>query len=975
MAERGPQGGSSAAPPPREGGEQFFSTAPAVNLPKGGGAVRGIGEKFAANPVTGTGSLSVPVATSPGRSGLGPQYLDAQESDVFLLSGAEDLVPVLNAGGSRFSDETTAPGYVIRRYRPRVEGLFARIERWTDTTTGESHCRSISRDNVTTWYGRTAESRVADPADPAKVFSWLICQSYDDKGNAIVYEYAPENGEGVDLGLANERNRVRTPNRHLKRVKYGNRQPNRDLTTWEATDSANLPLDTWMFEVVLDYGEGHYQEVPPDQSRPPDEQHRFVRASPQAARPWELRPDPFSSHRAGFEVRTYRRCRRVLMFHHVPDLPGGERGYDGLVRSTEFDYADLEYRQPVTVEQELAHQGSTRFASFVRRVTQSGYVREGASYLKKSLPPLEFEYSKAVIHDEVLELDRESLENLPVGLDGSAYQWVDLHGEGVSGVLSEQAGAWFYKRNLSPLPPLAGGSAPARARLGPAELVRSKPNLSLASGAQVMVFAGDGRPVVAVLDRPTPGFHPHDEAEGWKPFKLFTDWPNIDLRNPNLRRVDVNADGRDDLLITEGDSLVWHPSLGEEGFGPARRIAIALDEEKGPRLVFDDGTESIYLADMSGDGLTNIVRVRNGEVCYWPIPVYGGASAKVTLDNAPWFDQPDQFSQRRVRLADLDGSGTSDILYLHRDGVRIYFNQSGNRLCEARHLGVFPKVDDLSSVTTADLLGNGTACLVWSSPLPGAAGRQVRYVNLMGEAKPHLLVRSVNNLGAETRVRYASSARFYLEDKFEGRPWVTRLPFPVQVVERVETYDHVSRNRFVTRYKYHHGYFDGEEREFRGFGMVEQFDTEAFAALSQGGALEDAANLEEASHVPPVLTKTWFHTGAYLDRGRVSRQFAHEYYREPGLTDDEAGRLLLEDRAARGPLATGGARGLPGAQGLDAAPGGLRARRHRQGAAPLHRHRAEPQRAPLAGPGRQPPRGVLHPPPRGPQLPLRAQPI
>src|SRR5512137_760135 len=46
---------------------------PAISLPKGGGAIRGIGEKFAANPVTGTGSMTVPIATSPGRSGFGPQ--------------------------------------------------------------------------------------------------------------------------------------------------------------------------------------------------------------------------------------------------------------------------------------------------------------------------------------------------------------------------------------------------------------------------------------------------------------------------------------------------------------------------------------------------------------------------------------------------------------------------------------------------------------------------------------------------------------------------------------------------------------------------------------------------------------------------------------------------------------------------------------------------------------------------------------
>ncbi len=105
-------------------------SAPSISLPKGGGAIRGIGEKFANNPVTGTGTMTVPLAVSPGRSGFGPQialsydsgsgngpfgfgwqlsipaitrktdkgvprYLDADESDVYVLSGGEDLVPVL----------------------------------------------------------------------------------------------------------------------------------------------------------------------------------------------------------------------------------------------------------------------------------------------------------------------------------------------------------------------------------------------------------------------------------------------------------------------------------------------------------------------------------------------------------------------------------------------------------------------------------------------------------------------------------------------------------------------------------------------------------------------------------------------------------------------------------------------------------------------------------------------------------------
>lgn len=51
----------------------FAAATPSQTLPKGGGAIRGIGEKFAANPVTSTGSMPVPIATSLGRSGFGPQ--------------------------------------------------------------------------------------------------------------------------------------------------------------------------------------------------------------------------------------------------------------------------------------------------------------------------------------------------------------------------------------------------------------------------------------------------------------------------------------------------------------------------------------------------------------------------------------------------------------------------------------------------------------------------------------------------------------------------------------------------------------------------------------------------------------------------------------------------------------------------------------------------------------------------------------
>ncbi|MGH8771138.1 MAG: SpvB/TcaC N-terminal domain-containing protein, partial [Burkholderiales bacterium] len=270
-------------------------SAPMVSLPKGGGAIRGMGEKFAANPVTGTGSMQLPIATSPGRSGFGPQLSlaydsgagngpfgfgwslslpaitrktdkglpnsqDADESDVFILSGAEDLVPLLVEANDEWVREVLPPrtvdgrSYRIQRYRPRIEGLFARIERWTNQADlADSFWRSISRDNITTWYGRTAESRVADPTDPAHIFSWLICESSDDKGNVIIYSYKAESSENIDLSQVHEKNRsaqTRAVNRYVKRVRYGNRTP-----YFLVLAAAPPPLpDEWLFEVVLDYG-------------------------------------------------------------------------------------------------------------------------------------------------------------------------------------------------------------------------------------------------------------------------------------------------------------------------------------------------------------------------------------------------------------------------------------------------------------------------------------------------------------------------------------------------------------------------------------------------------------------------------------------------------------------------------------------------------------------------------------------------
>src|SRR5262245_54820335 len=189
------------------------SSGPVLSLPKGGGALHGIGEKFSPDLHTGTGNFTVPIALPPGRNGFQPQlslvyssgngngpfglgwslsipgvsrktsdrvprYDDAQ--DVFLLSGAEDLVPVLG------QDQA------ITRYRPRTEGLFARIERHRNA--GNDHWEIRSKDGFVSCYGTPASAGIdpaalADPENRYKVFCWKLSQTTDSFGNRIEYEY------------------------------------------------------------------------------------------------------------------------------------------------------------------------------------------------------------------------------------------------------------------------------------------------------------------------------------------------------------------------------------------------------------------------------------------------------------------------------------------------------------------------------------------------------------------------------------------------------------------------------------------------------------------------------------------------------------------------------------------------------------------------------------------------------------------
>jgi hypothetical protein len=898
------------------------AATPAISLPKGGGAIKGIGETFQPNLFTGTGNFSIPIATSPGRAGFGPQLTlqystgngngpfglgwqlsipritrktekglpKYDDSDVFVLSGAEDLVPCLkeiddpdHPGQTKCvpEDPIARGDYTVTRYRPRTEGLFARIERWVRNDDGDVHWRATTKENVTSIYGRTDAARIVDPETKDKppseqhVFAWLLQETFDAKGNHILYEYAKE-APDVDRDRIYEENRSYESQRYIRRIHYGNAPKNLDPAELvgperegiDHQDHLSLVERHYLFEVLFDYGD---LRGDPESAyiAPPAEQELTTGD-------WFIRDDRFSGFRAGFEIRTLRRCKRVLMFHHFKELGGTT-----LVKSTDFEYET----DPHTL------------LSFLTAASVTGYRwNETDGEIKSaSMPPVTFKYSEFKPHEQRYQSVSAGGNDMPpLALNNPDYALVDLFGNGLPDVLHTSSTGFRYWENLG------NGTLdrPQSMPQVPAGVTLSQPGVSFAD------MAGDGQADLLVLSEPFKGFYETTPDGTWETFKRFAALPSFGLSDPNVRLLDLTGDGLSDVLTTRDHHFLWFECLGEEGYAEPQFVERVRDLDKFPDVYFNDPSGRVRLADMTGDGLNDIVLVHNGRVDYWPNLGYGHFGNRITMARSPRLEY--NYDPARLFLVDLDGSGCADLVYVDFGQTHFWFNRSGNSWSDEQIIPGTPAVTDSAAIQFADFFGTGTTAAVWSYDYNQQPGGNYKVLDFCGGVKPYLLTEMSNNMGATTRVRYGSSTQHCLEDETNGKAWVTKLPFPVQVVDKVEVIDHISKTKLVTTYKYHHGYFDGREREFRGFGRVDQFDSEIFddfilPDLHDGD--DSFENKTRAYHVPPVETRTWFHTGIYFDQDLLSgggdpfdyRELTNRYRREFYAGDEQAFELADHD--------------------------------------------------------------------------------
>ena len=737
--------------------------------------------------------------------------------DKYAFNGSSQLVPQLIKAGSSWVQriEETAQ-FWIYYYRVKIEDSFTRFEKWISKTTGAIHWRTRSKSNVVSVYGLASSgaTRIADPKDPNKIFIWLLQAQYDNLGNCVQFEYKTENEDNLNPALSFETGRLKQfrqigfAQKYPDRILFGNSLP---LLPDDPIPAANK----WCFEIAFDYGQ--YTARPYTASQP----------LPGAA--WTVRADPFSIYQSGFEVRTYRLCKRLLVYHHFAEL-GTPTSLTGIFE---------------------CHYNPTESGTTLQGITYTGIRRDliTGTYSEKSLPALSFTYTNPSVGETFKGLAHETNENVPQGFIYGTTRLIDLLGEGIPGILNETASTWYYKPNLG------------NGVFGKQELVIQKPaqNLGVYSLGD---FDQDGNLNLFSLQGRMAGYYEYDSRrENWSGFTPFNSIPQVG----QTKLLDINNDGFPDLILERTDSIVCYEFKGKKGFDQPYEFAKPKSNGKLYAPTIGDNTAlGYFLADMTGDGLADQVQISNGHVEYYPNLGNGHFGESVLMENPPIFDYENAFDANRIRLYDLDGSGTTDILYLGNGRLQYWLNCSGNRFMDGVSITGLPWIDNLNSAMILDLLGDGTPCLVWSNSLWSFQGNSLQYLELTNGIKPRLMISMENGLGKEVQIEYGYSGQHYLDAKKMGRPWISKLPLHFTVVNQKKVIDHISNTLLTTQYKYSNGQYNGNERSFVTFGLVEQYDTQLYI---------NAASPDDKNYAQPSCCKTWYHGGISGEEGKRASEF------------------------------------------------------------------------------------------------------
>ena len=423
-------------------------------------------------------------------------------------------------------------------------------------------------------------------------------------------------------------------------------------------------------------------------------------------------------------------------------------------------------------------------------IDQSGLdVQVGQTPLnsQNSLPPVKLTYG-GILQPEMVSF--AATDGWTLNQRGVVV--ADVNGDGVADLLRLEAGDPEYLEGRGNY-------------FGTAQPVPGASDFGLDQAALVD-FDGDSRPeLVHVVD------------DTWRAFSLSgTTWQsigewqgtnNVPLKGPNVVLADLNGDGKIDVIQPRGSGGINVNFGAVGGLGPT----LELPPLSATDVAVVPGDPNTRFVDVNGDGLADIVWVTDawmkvflgqGDGTFIPYvraPYPWGASAGVDLSN--------------IMFGDLDRDGLVDLVKVDAANVTWFRGETDGRFGTAffRHLARPESVDADAVVTIADMNGNGSQDVVWSSP------RGLWALDLAGATSAGMITQIDNGLGMTTTFTYDASGSMAVAAERSGDPWQVLLPTSVPIPVTVETDPGAGGAHRITQHLVRDGFWDGIERRLGGF--------------------------------------------------------------------------------------------------------------------------------------------------------------
>jgi RHS repeat-associated protein len=825
-----------------------------LSLPTGAGSIEGLGESFEPQLNTGGASYGVAITVPPGRAGLTPsvrlsynsfagngvcgigwsfEFMSLQrqtdkgfpeynDGDTFLFEG-EELVPLDNAE---------------RDWRCENERNFQRLRRIDSNGDGipdawEVTERNGTRHTLGRFRGQNQRWSVVEHPDKGgldpfdRTYSWLVDSTTDLHGNRIEYEYV--RGEGV---------------LYPSRITYGH-------------------LD------------GNFHDV------------RFE---------YESRSDAFDDYRPTFSARLDRRLSRIDV------LSQGEPVRSYLLA---YEYAPGDITPDI---EELQRTYLDLGVTLLKRVVQIGRSGNEDHYL----PPLIFLYSG-------LDLTKSELRGFAVlpELDladpSGRVQLADLDGDALPDLIATTAeGAGTVQRVALNRGESRLGGTP-QLTFAPARIVLGSSPVDLGE-ANTVIHDPRGKGLVDVSSLSDDGFNKRLETFGNRASLDFVDenrlgfgleqFESTVLENPPefvtynsaaTRQMDTNFDKRSDFVHLSPDFGVMKVSTyyidrngrwvtGEAFLPPSYPLEQTFagpDGQSNPR---------VHLADMNGDRLLDLICIdtepsgagQRLSIRYWPLAGLGRyEEARPMPTTAPDTFDIGNADLRDVFIEDFTGDGLADVLILDGSGpetvLTLRVNIAGQRWSPPYTRTGLPRYAPRDPVSptvlrVADLNASGSLDLLFRN---GGLDNSWEYLELLPTGSPNLITGIDNGLGKRTTIVYGSASEDEQLAREAGHPWRTYAPMALEVVRQVRTTSGQDLNgdgkedSAVVEFRYRDPYYDGFERQFRGFAFAQRVDYgDDFILDPVTGLMHVSAGWNHARTPtgqvsgPSLVRRYRFHTGA-----------------------------------------------------------------------------------------------------------------